>query len=166
KVGMGRQAWLQGAENHMYLRILEAGRGDELKKHFVDNMWLSIRELDEFVRNPKADPKEREAAERILARLAKYFAEHPKKIEKPKGTGFASEVKKQMEERAKKGGIDKKSKKVMEQLATESEGVMKQAEGMFDGLLMELYKRDLETQAILDRRSKREAEKSVTPEKE
>lgn len=89
KLRLGRQAWMQTAENRMFWKLSELGRADELPGNFEENMWLSILEPHEFCMNPETPDDERAAAEGILRHVVLHFYLHPRQVILPKEMDLA-----------------------------------------------------------------------------
>lgn len=92
KLGLGRQAWMQAAENRMFWKLSELGRADELPGNFEENMWLSILELNDFYKNPDAPNEQRTAAEKTLRSVILHFYLHPRQVNLPKEINLADSV--------------------------------------------------------------------------
>ena len=151
EVGMGRFAWENAALHHMYIRLVELDREEELESHFVENMWLSIIRLDQFVRDENANKENREAAGRILKKVAEYFRENPRLIQEPVGTNLAYEVKSGLKQKIAEEDFDENQEAILYKMTEGNSGVFDQLEVAFDELSLQLYERDVETQKILNR---------------
>ncbi len=154
KLGEGRQAWVQAAESHMHLTLINSDRDNKeemLRGFLIDNMWLSVIRLEEFIHNEDAPSENRAAASRTLAKIVGYFKKHPKKIEKPEGTNLAEELDKGLGAKLSDDEMDAQEKDVLAQIRDKAKGPMTEMENTFDDLLHGFYRRDLKTQAVIDR---------------
>ncbi len=148
---MGRFAWENAALHHMYIRLIELEREEELESHFEENMWHSIIRLDQFVRDENANMENREAAGRILQKVAGYFREKPRLIQEPTGTNLSHKVKDRLNQKISEKDLDESQEAIVYQMTVGNSGVFDQLEVAFDELSLHLYERDVETQKILNR---------------
>jgi hypothetical protein len=154
KVGDGRHAWLQSAYSRVYLNGLDSTRddaADKMRSIARDNMWYAIIELDEFTRNIDADAEDQAAASRVLALVVDYYRKNPRKIEPPEGTKLAEDYSKIADAEISDGDMNTQEKEIFSEISDTLKGPLSESEGAFDGVLSELYKRDLATQTVLDR---------------
>jgi hypothetical protein len=151
ELGKQQMLWIRAAEHRMYLSIWESDRREELKKHIVENMWLSIIDIQRFIENEDAPEEERVAATRILKDLVLYFYTNPKEIDIPEGTNLSSQFSKRIVKEVADREEGQEVQVIVEDLAERSEPMVKQLERTLDANLSEYYKRDIRTQQLVDK---------------
>jgi len=154
EVGNGRFSWLHAAENWMYFQLYELDRKDQLPAHFELNMWLSIIELDKFIRNPDVDKPEREAGARMLKKLVTHFNKHPREKTLPSETNLSSGVDQKLKQRLNDDSLDIQDKQLLEEIGEGLKETLTQLENVFDSMLADFHDRDLATRAVFERLNK------------
>lgn len=87
----------------------------------------------------------------VLPKLVEYYFAHPKTIEEPLKIQISDGVDQRLKDEERSKGIDPTKKEVLEGLRKASKKPMDQLDDMFNAVLDETHKFDLETQEVLMR---------------